>query len=54
MTEVWLDIPGYETLYQVSDMGRVRISLESPRKKGPSFPGRVLSLKKGMATLPQT
>lgn len=46
MTEVWLDIPGYETLYQVSDMGRVRISPESPRRKGPSFPGKVLSLQK--------
>jgi hypothetical protein len=36
MTEEWRDIPGYEGMYQVSDLGRVR-SLDRvvPQKNGP-------------------
>ena len=33
MTEIWRDIPGYEGLYQVSNLGRV-ISLPGGRRSG--------------------
>ena len=33
MEEIWKDIPGYETLYQVSNLGNVR-SLDHIRKNG--------------------
>jgi hypothetical protein len=46
MSETWRDIPGYVGLYQASDQGRIRIHPETPRKKGLSFPGRVLQSKK--------
>lgn len=42
--ESWVDVPDYIGLYQVSDAGRVRIHPESPRKKGPSSPSKVLKL----------
>jgi hypothetical protein len=45
LLESWRDIPGYSGLYQVSDAGRVRVHPESPRTKGPSKPGKILSLK---------
>jgi hypothetical protein len=44
MTEEWRDIPGYEDMYQVSDLGRVR-SLDRvvPQKNGPrKCKGRIL------------
>lgn len=33
MVEIWKDVPGYEGLYQVSNMGRVRSFLIGGRKK---------------------
>jgi hypothetical protein len=42
--ELWVDVPDYIGLYQVSDAGRVRVHPESPRKKGPSSPSKVLKL----------
>ena len=47
MTEMWLPIPGYETSYEVSDLGRVRsLSRRVPRKgtnSGQPVPERILS-----------
>jgi hypothetical protein len=34
MDQQWKDIPGYEELYQVSDMGHIRGLKPSPRLKG--------------------
>lgn len=39
--ENWQDIPGYEGLYEVSSLGRVR-SLDRPQKNGQVRKGRVL------------
>ena len=40
--EIWLPVPGYETRYEVSDLGRVR-SLGLPSADGiRSFPPRIL------------
>jgi hypothetical protein len=42
MTENWRPIIGYESLYEVSDQGRVR-SLDRPRRNGVrSYKGRIL------------
>ncbi len=46
--EAWKDIPGYEGLYQVSDMGRVR-SLDRITKRNHHLKGRPIRQK----TLPQ-
>ena len=46
MTEVWLDIPGYEGLYQCSDAGRVKsLPRVIARKDGVlrRYPGQVLT-----------
>src|SRR5688572_11930976 len=34
MEETWKDVPGYEGLYQVSDLGRVRSMSNDKTKKG--------------------
>lgn len=49
MSEVWKDIPGYESLYQVSDMGRVK-SLSKEIWNGKSYftsQEKLLKLSKG-------
>jgi hypothetical protein len=40
--EIWRDIPNFIGLYQASNLGRIRVSPESPRIKGQSYPGKVL------------
>ena len=42
MEEIWKDIKGYEGLYQVSNLGRVR-SIDRRDRLGRHFKGRVLS-----------
>ena len=42
--EIWKDIEGYEGLYQVSDLGRVR-SLDREDAQGRRWKGRMLSSK---------
>lgn len=44
MTETWLPVPGYEGIYEVSDLGRVR-SLDRIDRCGRQLYGRVLKLR---------
>jgi hypothetical protein len=48
--EQWKDIPDYEGLYQVSDLGRVK-SLEKPRKKSTNNPNSFVRLRIMKASL---
>lgn len=48
--EQWEDIPDYEGLYQVSDLGRVK-SLEKPRKKSTNNPNSFVRLRIMKASL---
>lgn len=48
--EQWKDIPDYEGLYQVSDLGRVK-SLEKPRKKSANNPNSFVRLRIMKASL---
>jgi hypothetical protein len=48
--EQWKDIPDYESLYQVSDLGRVK-SLEKPRKKSTNNPNSFVRLRIMKASL---
>jgi hypothetical protein len=48
--EEWKDIPDYEGLYQVSDLGRVK-SLEKPRKKSANNPNSFVRLRIMKASL---
>lgn len=46
MDEVWKDVVGYEGLYQVSNLGRVRSSAREKKARGGSVfinPGRILT-----------
>lgn len=49
MKEIWIDIPGYEGLYQVSNQGRVRNSkrnrLLAPHKVGAGYLQTTLSIR---------
>lgn len=40
-SEIWLPVPGYETLYEASSYGKVR-SLERKRRNGATVKGRIL------------
>lgn len=51
MTETWRDIPGYEGLYQVSDMGNVK-SLDAVIKCSGTVKGNYLSMRKGKMLRP--
>ena len=48
--ELWKDIPEYEELYQVSDLGRVK-SLEKPRKKSTNNPNSFVRVRIMKASL---
>jgi hypothetical protein len=48
--EQWKDIPNYDGLYQVSDLGRVK-SLEKPRKKSTNNPNSFVRLRIMKASL---
>ena len=37
MQEIWKDIPGYEGLYQVSNLGRVKALADAARSEGLEF-----------------
>ena len=59
MEEEWRDIPGYEGLYQVSSLGRVRsvgVTDTCRSRRGKVFhryhPGRVLSLEGNNSSIP--
>lgn len=51
MVEEWRDIAGYEGLYQVSNLGRVR-RLDRVTSHGHKWKGRILSLMFGSAGYP--
>jgi len=50
--ELWKDIPEYEGLYQVSDLGRVK-SLEKPRKKSANNPNSFVRVRIMKASISQ-
>lgn len=52
--EIWRDIPGYEGLYQVSSIGRVRSVnrvIETKHRRKTTFPGKILSISSGRTSL---